>query len=273
MTHPIAMIPYANMAPFQEMGPFSDCHFVDCAPRDSIQALKDKKVWAAAVPVGGLAALEGRVSPLGLYGIAVSSEVMSVLFFSDRAFDRFLRPLTVRLTGESASSVRLLFLLLGYRHGFDALPQPVDAPGAVNGELVIGDQALQWGHEFKSKGSVHGYTVVTDLASCWHALHRLPFVFARWVAHVEAPQEVRLRLNDWLLEFSDREPELITQAMPRVAARLKLPLDVTRRYLRLIRRCLTQEDQAGQDLFLSELAKHRSVIEPAVIRRDQSSPS
>jgi hypothetical protein len=48
--HPIAHIPYANMAPFKELGPPEGCALVDCLPRDSIQALKDKRVWAAAVP-------------------------------------------------------------------------------------------------------------------------------------------------------------------------------------------------------------------------------
>ena len=51
----IAMIPYANMAPFQEMAPPEGCEIVSCTPRESIAALREKKVFAAALPVGGFA--------------------------------------------------------------------------------------------------------------------------------------------------------------------------------------------------------------------------
>ena len=64
-TFPIAMIPYANMAPYEALGPPANCYFVNCHPRNSIAALKERNVWAAAVPVGGLAALEGEIVSLG----------------------------------------------------------------------------------------------------------------------------------------------------------------------------------------------------------------
>ncbi len=256
MTYPIAMIPYANMAPFQELGPPDGCRFVRCLPRDSIQALVQKEVWAAAVPVGGLASLEGEVTLLGPFGIATQKESMSVLFFSDHPFDAFCRPLTLHLTAESATSVRLLYLLLGYEHGFEATPLRAGPGMAANGHLVIGDTALQWVRKWERDGAVQGYRYITDLAFRWYARHQLPFVFARWVVHRQAPEQVKAVLEQWLQAFAVQEPVLIQQAVPKVARRMGLPTEYVARYLKIIRRCLTPEEEKGQLQFRRELERH-----------------
>ncbi len=261
MSYPIAMIPYANMAPFQELGPPEGGKFVHCLPRESIQALKLGRVWAAAVPVGGLAALGDEVIPMGRFGIAVRQHALSVLFFTDRPFDTFCAPLTIGLTGESASSVRLLYLLLGYQHGFDAMPSLVPPGVASNGYLVIGDTALQWARAFEENGAtVQGYTHVADLAALWYARFQLPFVFARWVVRKDAPEKIKSALQQWLHIFADQEPMLIEKATPWVSRQLDLPLEMVARYLKVIRRCLTQEDDDAQRLFTRELAQH--AVEP-----------
>jgi predicted solute-binding protein len=254
--YPVAMIPYANMAPFRQMGPPEKCRFVECVPRVSIEALREERVLAAAVPVGGLGYLTDVVEPLGPYGIAVQSNSMSVLLFSDRPFEQFRAPLTIGLTGESASSVRLLYLLLGLQHGFDAVPLLTAEGRPGNGYLVIGDRALKWAHEFGQTGAVQGYSHVTDLAVLWHRHYRLPFVFARWVVHRNAPAELKGLLQQWLRQFSARENQLVEASVPGVAAQLELPQDEVRRYLRVIRRCLTLEDDAGQQRFMAELRRH-----------------
>lgn len=252
MNFPIAMIPYANMAPYETLGPPANCYFVHCTPRNSIAALKARNIWAAAVPVGGLAALEGEVEPLGLYGIAAHREVMSVLFFSDRPFEEVKAPLAVRLTDESASSVRLLNLLFGYTNGFDKIPY-ISPPGEkVNGELVIGDTALAWHYEWEQRGSVKGYGHMTDLAGQWYRQNQLPFVFARWVVRKDAPERVCQSLADWLTLFGRQEDELIKQSVPRVVSRLNLPEHYVHRYLKVIRRRLDASDEAGQRRFLEE---------------------
>lgn len=271
MTYPIAHIPYANMAPFKELGPPEGCSLVNCLPRDSIQALKDKRVWAAAVPVGGLAFLKEETAFIGCFGIAVKEQAMSVLFFSDRPFEAFAHPLTIGLTGESASSVRLLYLLLGYQNGFDAPPFLASAGEACNGYLVIGDGALRWAQAYEKTGAAHGYVHMDDLAIRWYKRFQLPFVFARWVVRVDAPEAVKGALNRWLIRFSEQEDCLIKKAAPKVAAGLDLPVDYARQYLRVIRRCLTHEDEAGQARFLSELKAHASAtLFPA--RDDSGNP-
>ena len=249
MNYPISMIPYANMAPYAAQGPPADCYFVNCTPRNSIAALKEGALWAAAVPVGGLKALERYVSPVGTYGIGALRKVMSVLFFSDRPFEAFAGALKVRLTDESASSVRLLYLLLGYANGFDQMPILARPGEPANGELVIGDTALLWHHEWERTGGVKGFKYMTDLAAQWHRHCQLPFVFARWVVRNDAPDRVRHSLSAWLDEFRRRETELILRSVPGVADRLHLPHEYVHRYLTVIRRCLTSEDLEGQKRF------------------------
>jgi predicted solute-binding protein len=245
------------MAPYREQGPPDGCAFIDLIPRESIAALQQKRVWAAAVPVGGLHILGGRVRFLGRYGIAARSEVMSVLFFADHPFEEFRRPMTIHLTGESASSVRLLYLLLGYRHGFREMPLIMnDAQARADGALRIGDTALHWAWQMKQNGSADGYRHVTDLAEQWNVRHGLPFVFARWVIHTEAPPSLYDTLMTWLERFREHEQDLIDQSGPKVAGGLGLPLDYVTRYLRVIRRCLTPDDDAGQALFRKELERH-----------------
>jgi predicted solute-binding protein len=265
MTHYIAMIPYANMAPFQEMGPPEGCAMVDCLPRESIQALKFKHVWAAAVPVGGLAYLEEETEFVGHFGIAVMQEAMSVLFFSDRPFETFSPNLTIGLTGESASSVRLLYLLLGYQNEFEAMPHLVPEGETSNGYLVIGDRALSWAREYQQQGEVRGYRYVVDLAALWYERFRLPFVFARWVVRKDTPAHVKDSLHYWLEQFKGRENNLIQEAAPKVAERLQLPLEYAQNYLKVIRRCLSSEDDAGQARFQNELKQHAK--EPLFPRR------
>jgi chorismate dehydratase len=252
MNHPIAMIPFANMAPYQALGPPQGCCFVPCTPRNSIQALHSGAVWAAAVPVGGMPALKGVVDPVGSFGIAAFKEVMSVLFFSRCPLDAFEPGMSVRLTDDSASSVRLLFLLMGYRLGFDRIPA-LSAPGVPpDGELVIGDIALKWLHTWENQGRVQSYAHVVDLASLWHQRHALPVVFARWVVRTDAPVGVRRNLQEWLERFAVQEAALIDRSVPQAAADLALPHPYVRRYLKVIRRCLTPLDEAGQACFQHE---------------------
>jgi chorismate dehydratase len=255
MKHAVAMIPYANMAPYREMGPPEGCCFVDCIPRESIRALREKRVWAAALPVGGLAELQGTTEFIGRYGIAVKREALSVLFFSSRPFGSFDRRNTISLTGESASSVRLLYLLMGYRLGFGALPSAVTKGSPADGCLVIGDRALRWAAEMESAGSVRGYRHVADLGSLWHAHTRLPFVFARWVVHREAPDGIKRTLGRWLDRFRAEERRCIRQAVPKVALRLNLTAAYTERYLTVIKRCLPEAYEAGQERFLADVRR------------------
>ncbi len=246
MTAPVAMIPYTNMAPYRQLGAPRGCRFVPLVPRASIGALLSGEIVAAAVPVGGLGALDGVVESVGRFGIAAEGECMSVLFFSRLAFEEMHAPRTIRVTGESASSVRLLYLLLGNVQGFSRLPHIAGDGRVPDGELLIGDRALVKG---QTAGGAQ-LLFVTDLSRKWFDIHRLPFVFARWVVRKDASEPIKSSISAWLDEFKAREPSLVEQAIPEAAATLNLPPAIIRRYFQVIRRCLDDRDIRGQQLFL-----------------------
>jgi predicted solute-binding protein len=253
---PVAMIPYTNMAPFRAQPAPAGITFVDMVPSVSVGALKAHRVSAAAVPVGGLPALTDDVAFLGRFGIGARERSMSVLFFSDRPFSEMDAGTAIRVTTDSASSVRLLYLLLGYACGFGNLPVLAGKGQPTNGELLIGDAALRR-HLLRRNSSVGAddrlqYPHVTDLAGQWYADTGRPFVFARWVVRKDAHASLQRDLEDWLEAFRAHEPERVRQAAKTAAPRLGMPEAELLIYFGVLRRCLDETDLAGQALFQSE---------------------
>ena len=263
MSFPISMIPYANMAPYRMLGEPRDCHFVPLVPRESIDALMQGRVLAAAVPVGGLFALGDLVEPLGRYGIAAKERSMSVLLYSRMPLDRLRPGHTLRLTTESASSVRLLYLLLGQKLGFHHLPRLAHEGETADGELVIGNSALVWAWQLENcPGAPVGprpseLTVVSDLASEWFDQQGLPFVFARWVVRRDAPEAAKQALMGWMERFRREEADLVARAIPLTAREMCAPEAALARYFEVIRSRLDHEDLAGQTRFETLFRRHR----------------
>ncbi len=249
MPYTISMIPYANMAPYRQLGLPVGCEWAQYTPKQSSLALKEGKVLAAAAPVGDLPWLNEFVDYLDLFGVAANGKVKSVLLISDKPFEDLRAPLTVRVTDQSATSVRLLFLLLGYRHGFEHLPL-LAAPGDhANASLVIGDEALR-------QASTCRGVFVTDLATEWHKAKQLPVVFARWVIRKDAPREVRESLLHWLGSLRKNDDRMVEESAPAEASRLGISTVEMIEYLRGIKRVLGQEEADAQAVFLDELARH-----------------
>lgn len=265
-SYPVAMIPYMNMAPYRQMGAPANCHFVPLVPRESVAALAGGSVLAAAVPVGGLPFLDGIVEPLGKFGIAAKKECMSVMFFSDRPFDAFNRGCTVHLSRDSASSVRLLFLLWTHLLGRDNLPEIVAAGKPANGELLIGDRAISragklsdWGRPGPGdeKKSGDPLPFVADLATVWNGIKGLPFVFARWVVRRDADAKVKKILIQWLEQFREKETEMVAACIEPATRVLDIDAAAAKRYFQVIHRCLDDTDLCAQNCFLDELQKVR----------------
>ena len=248
-TSAISMIPYANMAPYRQLGPPAGCHWVDLTPKQSSVALREGRVLAAPAPVGDLPGLADVVETLGAFGIAAAGSVRSVLLFSDRPLDEMAAPARIEVTDHSATSVRLLYLLLGYRHGFDRLPQLARPGERAHGSLVIGDEALLRARRDQS-------THVTDLATEWFGHHGLPVVFARWVIRRDAPAEVRDAMQTWLAKLRERDDELVEASAPAEAARLGVSTGEMVQYLRGMKRVLGPEELRGQQVFGDEFALH-----------------
>jgi cyclic dehypoxanthinyl futalosine synthase len=258
MMYTISMIPYANMAPFARLGTPEGCRFVPLVPSRSVAALMSGEVDAAAVPVGALPILGDRVATLGAYGIAAEKAVGSVLLFSTHPLTALKRPAAVSLTTQSATSIRLLYLILGYVNGFDAAPYATDDAATAAARLLIGDDAM-------IRAARGGDAYVFDLASEWDRVHGRPFVFARWVVRVDAPPELKDILTAWLSGLDANDERFVHESAPKEAARIGITTEEMIRYLMGMRRVLGQRELEGQAIFLSEVARHvpKEVFSPA----------
>ncbi len=247
-TDAVSMIPYANMAPCRQLGPPDGCDWVELTPRQSSIALREGRVLAAPAPVGDLPALADTVDYLGAFGVAATGSVRSVLLFSDRPLVELAAPVRLEVTDHSATSVRLLYLLLGHRLGFDRLPLLARPGERANATLVIGDQALR-----RARRDPGAY--VTDLATEWFDVHGLPTVFARWVIRKDAPVAVHDAMVRWLDQLRERDDELLVASAPAEATRLGIPTTEVVQYLRGMKRVLGPEELHGQEVFEDEFAR------------------
>ncbi|NIQ93989.1 MAG: menaquinone biosynthesis protein [Desulfuromonadales bacterium] len=127
--------------------------------------------------------------------LSISSigEVKSVLLFSAVPLEE-LEGKPIALTGESATSVHLVQLLLREFVGLDRIdcrvpPQPVEDVVAEGGAaLLIGDRALREAQRDRSRH-------VFDLGHLWHEYTGLPFVFALWIVRREVADHHKIELQ------------------------------------------------------------------------------
>ncbi len=247
--YPVSIIPYANMAPYRAMGLAENCEFVENIPRQSTQALREGRVLAAPIPVGDLPDLEDQIDFLGPFGIASEGPVQSVLLFSRAGFDHLAAPACIHLTEHSSTSVKLLYLLSGYQHGFDRIAYETRDAERADGKLLIGDQALL----FADKNQDYR---ITDLAEMWHKKTNLSMVFARWVIRKDAPVNCRKALETWLGAFEKNEQACVEQCIPIQAARLGVTNQRMLAYLKPMKRILGPKEIEGQAYFLRQLRRH-----------------
>lgn len=249
MKYTVSMIPYANMAPYAMLGQPNGCRFVELVPSRSVTALLEDEVVAAAVPVGALPILGDKVEMLGQYGIAAEKAVGSVLLFSEKPLDALRRPSAISLTTQSATSIRLLYLILGYTNGFDTIPYVTDDEEAAWARLLIGDDALRRAQ----KGDT---PYVYDLVTEWDRIHHRPFVFARWVIRSDAPAALKQALLLWLEGLKGNDERFVRESAPKEAERIGLTTEEMVRYLNGMKRILGPGELEGQAIFLKEIAIH-----------------
>lgn len=245
-SYKISMIPFANMGPFRRLGTPLGAQWVSLPPRQSTALLADGTIVAAAAPVGDFAKLSSICDFVGEYGIAARKQVGSVLFFSRVPFSKVSASHRIRISGLSSSSVRLLYLLIGYRSGFDNLPLLARENEEHDGELVIGDEALK--RMLQGKGDWH----VTDLATEWYRIHQVPFVFARWVIRKDAPAHVRSAIESWLAPLREKDTEFALASAKDEAQRLGVQESTMVEYLLGMQRVLGADALMGQKKFIEQ---------------------
>jgi len=194
----IGQISYLNVAPFFHFLPDTGfCgEIVSGVPAELNQMLADGRIDACPSSSFeyGLHADDYLLIP----GHSISSigPVRSVLLFCPAPLET-LQNQEFALTGESATSVNLLKILLQEFMGFTQvvcrIPQePVETlleRGTPS--LLIGDRALAAAQKYS------GMAQIIDLGDFWYRYTGLPFVFALWIVRRQAVEGDRAALLDF----------------------------------------------------------------------------
>jgi len=196
----VGQIPYLNSEPFYfglAASGGSNVELHPLAPRAMGQLAAQGALDAGLFSLMDSVRLEDRFEPLGDFCIACDGEVQSVLFFARRPIEE-MAGATVAVTGETATSVVLLKLLLASRYRLRGVRYMDMGSGEpADGCLLIGDEALRRRHGIEGpdgRSLPHRY----DLAEEWSAWQGLPFVFARWMVRAAADQAEKSALRDAL---------------------------------------------------------------------------
>ncbi|HUN67082.1 MAG TPA: aminofutalosine synthase MqnE [Bacteroidota bacterium] len=176
----IGKIPYLNSVPFYHEMEKRRFRILPIVPR-RMGVLQERAQMAA-----GLFSLmdffrhEDHLRMLP-YGIASRDQVKSVMLFSKEGW-RGLEGKTIGITDDTATSVRLLEVLLEHKYHVRAplerMHAGVNDLSPYDAVLLIGDEALN-----RNKFGLPGFELVFDLAKEWYDWQKLPFVFAVWAVN------------------------------------------------------------------------------------------
>lgn len=188
--------------------------------------------------------------------------VKSVLLFAAHPLKKLAKS-PIAITGESATSIHLLQILLRETGGFHKLHlyrpetsvEEVIKAGGTG--LLIGDRALK-----AAKAGLAPY--ILDLGELWHAFSGLPFVFALWMVRREVAagqrEEVarfQCRLQDGLARAFSDLPLLALQTIDRAGLEMEELVD----YWRAMSYGLTDAHQQGLRRFFKLAVQYRFLPE------------
>jgi len=130
------------------------------------------------------------------HSISAFNQVQSVVLFSKKSLEE-IKHSPIYLTGESATSVHLLKVLLRQFYQWDGVEGIVPAEPAEHWleqghpTLLIGDKALKYRTKLLAS-EWHCY----DLAELWAQHTGLPFVFALWIARRDIDPQKQAALHE-----------------------------------------------------------------------------
>lgn len=180
----IGRISYLNVEPFFHAFPWPIAESLP--PRALGEAVAEGRVDAGPLALADCLRLEGTVSRLP-FGIVGPRRAQSVLLFSDRPMAE-LGGRRIAVTGETSTSVRLLRILLAFRHEVPA-PSLVGVDETADAILLIGDAAL------RLREGPWPRRLCFDLGEEWTAWTGYPMVFAAWAVRLDTPPAARKGLE------------------------------------------------------------------------------
>jgi aminodeoxyfutalosine synthase len=188
----IGKIPFLNSVPFYAPLEKDVYKILPIVPRLMGKLSEDGLIDAGAFSLMDYFRQEHRLELMG-WCIASRDQVKSVMLFSKEGW-RDLEGKTIGITGDTATSVRLLQILLEKKYGvhsvFKQLHGGVNDYSPYDAILLIGDEALR-----RNKYGFPGFELVFDLAAEWYDWQKNPFVFAVWAMKRDLPPEAKEKLR------------------------------------------------------------------------------
>jgi aminodeoxyfutalosine synthase len=202
----VGKIPYLNSVPFYhhfKKSAGGEFRILPITPRRMGLLAEKGRLEAGLFSHMDYIRLEGSLDLLP-FGIASRDQVKSVMLFSKEGW-LGLNGKTIGITDDTATSVRLLQVLLekkyGVRAAFERLHAGVNDISKYDAVLLIGDEALH-----RKKHSLTGFELIFDLAKEWYDWKKLPFVFAVWAVTKSLTQNRKRDLAE-IIEHSLTDAE------------------------------------------------------------------
>jgi CofH subfamily radical SAM domain protein len=200
----VGKIPYLNSVPFYHHFEKRQFKMLPVTPRRMGVLARKNQLDAGLFSLADYLSQKDTLMMLP-YCIATRDQVKSVMLFSNHGW-RELAGKTIGIVDDTATSVRLLQVLLEKRYGvkaaFRRMHSGVNNYDGCDAVLMIGDEALR--HQ---KTGLQSFELVYDLAAEWYQWQNLPFVFAVWAVRKSLTEEKREELT-MLIQTSLRKGEL-----------------------------------------------------------------
>jgi aminodeoxyfutalosine synthase len=187
----IGKIPFLNSVPFYHHLESAEFKILPIVPRRMGLMEQQDELVAGLFSLMDFVRDEERLDLMN-YCIATRDQVKSVMLFSKEGW-RGLNGKTIGITDDTATSIRLLEVILSKKYGvsakFERMQSGINDCSHYDAVLLIGDEALR-----RNKFGLPGFELVFDLATEWYDWTKLPFVFAVWAVRKSVPEEARKKL-------------------------------------------------------------------------------
>lgn len=242
----IGKIPYLNSVPFYQYLERRQFKLMPITPRRMGELANKGQID------GGLFSLvdylqQEKSFELLNYCIATRDQVKSVLLFSNHGW-KDLDGKKIGITDDTATSVKLLKILLERKHGvkahFQRMHSGVNDLREYDAVLLIGDEALR-----RRKQGLLGFEIVYDLATEWYEWQKLPFVFAVWAIKNTVSTERRNELRSLITMSLEKGETDFAAVGAQHAKGLGLTPEEVSAYLSAFNYRLGERERAAMELF------------------------
>jgi len=252
--HVIGKIPYLNSIPFYANIEQKQFKILPITPRRMGVLLRKDKLDAGLFSLVDYLQNKDNLDPLN-YCIATRDQVKSVLLFSNHGWDD-LRGKTIGIIDDTATSVRLLHILLAKKYGINAffkrMHTGINKYSEYDAVLLIGDEALK-----SCNFGLADFEIVYDLATEWYEWKKLPFVFAVWAVSKSLDENLKKELEDILHNSLTQAEENFLNASQVHSKKINIPVAKSAEYLSAFNYRLGDREKAA----IEEFRKYLQQIE------------